>query len=86
MERLGDGPRDVVGVGDQEVVLGDRHRDAADVRLLEGVRTDRAAATCPVIATSGTESMCASAIGVTRLVAPGPEVAMQTPTLPVACA
>lgn len=43
-------------------------------------------ATWPVIATSGTESMCASAIGVTRLVAPGPEVAMQTPTLPVACA
>ncbi len=43
-------------------------------------------ATWPVIATSGTESMWASAIGVTRLVAPGPEVAMQTPTLPVACA
>ena len=40
----------------------------------------------PVIATSGTESMCASAIGVTRLVAPGPEVAMQTPTFPDACA
>ena len=30
--------------------------------------------------------MFASAIGVTRLVAPGPEVAMQTPTWPVACA
>ena len=30
--------------------------------------------------------MWASANGVTRLVAPGPEVAMQTPTLPVACA
>src|SRR5688500_16744694 len=43
-------------------------------------------ATWPVIATIGTESMCASAIGVTRLVAPGPEVAMQTPTLPVAWA
>ncbi|RPK70186.1 hypothetical protein EES42_16900 [Streptomyces sp. ADI95-17] len=42
--------------------------------------------TWPVIATSGTESMYASAIGVTRLVAPGPEVAMHTPTLPVACA
>ena len=42
--------------------------------------------TWPVIATSGTESIIASAIGVTRLVAPGPEVAMQTPTLPVACA
>src|SRR3954463_11887102 len=36
------------------------------------------------MATIGTESMYASAIGVTRLVAPGPEVAMQTPTFPVA--
>ncbi len=46
----------------------------------------RLAPTCPVIATIGTESMCASASGVTRFVAPGPEVAMQTPTRPVACA
>src|SRR5688572_10006621 len=30
--------------------------------------------------------MYASAIGVTRLVAPGPDVAIQTPTRPVACA
>ena len=43
-------------------------------------------ATWPVIATIGTESMYASAIGVTRFVAPGPEVAMHTPTRPVACA
>ena len=43
-------------------------------------------ATWPVIATIGTESMCASASGVTRLVAPGPLVAMQTPTWPVAAA
>ena len=42
--------------------------------------------TCPVIATTGIESMWASASGVTRLVAPGPEVAMHTPTLPVAWA
>ena len=42
--------------------------------------------TCPVIATIGTESICASASGVTKFVAPGPEVAMQTPTRPVACA
>ena len=32
----------------------------------------------------GTESMWASASAVTRFVAPGPDVAMQTPTLPVA--
>ena len=43
-------------------------------------------ATWPVMATIGTESMCASAIGVTRFVAPGPDVAMQTPTRPVAAA
>jgi hypothetical protein len=39
--------------------------------------------TCPVMATTGTESMLASASGVTRFVAPGPEVAMHTPTPPV---
>ena len=38
--------------------------------------------TCPVTHTSGVESIQASAIGVTRLVAPGPEVAMATPTRP----
>jgi hypothetical protein len=43
-------------------------------------------ATWPVIATIGTESMNASAIAVTRLVAPGPEVAMHTPTRPVTIA
>src|SRR5699024_12440677 len=42
-----------------------------------------ASATWPVMATMGTESMLASASGVTRLVAPGPEVAMHTPTFPV---
>ena len=39
--------------------------------------------TCPVIATSGTESSFASAIAVIRFVAPGPEVAKQTAALPV---
>ena len=42
--------------------------------------------TWPVIATTGTLSMYASASGVTRLVAPGPLVAMQTPVRPVAWA
>ncbi len=42
--------------------------------------------TWPVIATSGIESIWASAIAVMRLVAPGPEVARHTPTLPVAWA
>ncbi len=42
--------------------------------------------TWPVMATMGTESMWASPMAVTRLVAPGPEVATQTPTPPVAMA
>ena len=40
--------------------------------------------TCPVMATMGDESVCAVAMPVTRFVAPGPEVARHTPTLPVA--
>ena len=40
--------------------------------------------TCPVKATTGAESMLAVAMPVTRFVAPGPDVAMQTPTLPLA--
>ncbi len=40
--------------------------------------------TCPVIATSGVESRNASAMPVTRFVAPGPEVAITTPARPVA--
>ena len=39
--------------------------------------------TWPVTTTRGTESIMASAMGVTMLVAPGPEVTRQTPTLPV---
>ena len=42
--------------------------------------------TFAVIATTGMESMYAVAIPVTRLVAPGPDVAIHTPTLPVALA
>ena len=38
--------------------------------------------TCPVITTNGSESIIASAIPVTTLVAPGPEVTIQTPGLP----
>ena len=42
--------------------------------------------TWPVMNTVGTESIIASAIAVTRLVAPGPEVAKATPTRPEAFA
>ena len=39
--------------------------------------------TLPVIATMGIESSWAVAMPVTRFVAPGPDVPMHTPTLPV---
>ena len=42
--------------------------------------------TWPVRNTTGTESIIASQIGVTRFVAPGPLVPIDTPTLPVALA
>ena len=42
--------------------------------------------TWPVMKIAGTESIIASAIAVTRLVAPGPEVAKATPTRPEALA
>ena len=42
--------------------------------------------TWPVMNTTGTESIIASVIGVSRFVAPGPLVANATPTLPVALA
>ena len=38
--------------------------------------------TCPVIATTGTESIFAVAIPVSRFVAPGPDVAKHTPGFP----
>ena len=40
--------------------------------------------TCPVMNTVPTESIIASMIGVTRFVAPGPEVAIATPIFPEA--
>ena len=40
--------------------------------------------TWPVMQTIGTESIIAVAMPVTMLVAPGPEVAIATPTLPLA--
>ena len=59
-------------------------RDAESVRLLERIAADQFADTWPVMATIGIESIIASTRPVTRLVAPGPEVAQHTPTRPVA--
>ncbi len=41
MEGLSQHSRDLVTSTDQEVVLGDRHGDARDIGLLEGVRSDQ---------------------------------------------
>ena len=68
----------------QVVVLGDRQRDAGDVGFLERVGADQRLPTWPVMQTIGDESIIAVAMPVTMLVAPGPEVAIATPTLPVA--
>ena len=46
-------------------------------------RPSRLVPTFPVIATIGMLSMFAVAIAVTRFVAPGPDVAITTPVLPV---
>ena len=47
VERLRHRARDVGGIRDEEVVLRDRHRDAADVGLLEGVGPDHRRAHLP---------------------------------------
>ena len=58
--------------------------DTCDTNLLENCPFQAMdTPTLQVIATIGTESMYAVAIPVTRFVAPGPEVARHTPTLPV---
>ena len=41
VERLLDNSRDVLGLGDQKVVLGDRLSDARRIALLEGIGSDR---------------------------------------------
>ena len=68
----------------QEVVLRDRQRDASDIGLLERIRANQRSGTWPVMQTMGIESIIAVAMPVTRLVAPGPDVATATPTLPLA--
>ena len=50
---------------------------------IDNIRT-KEQITHAVMITMGVESMKASAMGVTRLVAPGPDVPMHTPTRPLA--
>ena len=73
----------VLDVGHQVVVLGDAAADFDDRRFLEGVGADDGGAD---LAGDGDERDAVQlGVGeaVTRLVAPGPLVAMQTPGLPV---
>ena len=70
-----------------KAVFCHRHYDTCDINLLERISSQEwSYLRLPVMATIGTESMYAVAIPVTRLVAPGPDVARQTPTFPVALA
>ncbi len=84
VEGLGDDARDVVRLADEVVVLGHRQRDAVMSISWKASLPMSAPGTLPVMATMGMESSCAVAMPVTRLVAPGPDVPRQTPTLPVA--
>jgi hypothetical protein len=58
------------------LVIG--NASAVGVDLLEGIGADHRRGTWPVMATSGIESSLASAMAVSRLVAPGPEEARHT--------
>ncbi len=71
--------RELLNGSDEEAVLHCRQAAPEGVRLLEGVVPMRWVATCPEIATRGTESMKAVARPVRMLVNPGPEVQMHTP-------
>jgi len=86
VKRLGKRPRDIVAIADQDVVLGDGIVIPVMSASWKASVPIRPRPTCPVIATTGMESIWASASAVTRFVAPGPEVAIITPTRPVACA
>ena len=86
VERLGDHLRDVVTVADQEVVLGDRHRDAGDVGLLERVGADQ----CASDLSGDRDHRDGVHLGVgqrgDQVGGAGTRCGHQTPTLPVACA
>ena len=70
------GAIEAMGVRGLRVAFGRRRRGAFVGRSFD--------VTWPVMATIGIESIMASTSPVTRFVAPGPDVAQQTPTLPVA--
>jgi hypothetical protein len=65
-------------------MLADGGGDTHHVASWKASVPSRLVGTWPVMATMGTLSICAVARPVTRLVAPGPLVAIQTPTRPVA--
>jgi hypothetical protein len=74
-----DDPRDVLRVQDEVAVLDDRQRHPEYVRLLERRLADHGSRDLARDGDQRTLSMKASAMQVTRLVAPGPLVDMHTP-------
>jgi hypothetical protein len=75
---------ELFGVGDQEGVLGDRPHELETGASWKASVPIAGVGTCPQITTIGIESAMQSRTGVTVLVAPGPDVTMTTPTLPLA--
>ena len=70
--------------GRRHIPLRAAQRHADNIRFLEGVRTAHIAGDLPGDTHDGVLSIMASAKPVMKLVAPGPDVAIQTPTRPVA--
>lgn len=69
-------------MSDQIVVFGDGDRDAVGVDFLEGVGADHRGGNLTSDANQRDGVSLASAMAVTRLVAPGPLQAIQTAGLP----
>ena len=75
---------ELLGIRDQEYVLGNGAHDAETGASWNASVPIAAVGTWPQITTMGTESAMLSRTGVTVLVAPGPDVTMTTPTFPLA--
>src|SRR5262249_4618936 len=85
-ERLGEGRGRVLPGWYEVVVLGDRHGMAAVVAFREAFGPISPRGPLAGVGDITAGFLVALGVGVSRLVAPGPDVAMQTPTFPVAWA
>ena len=82
----GDRRGDIDRLGDQVAVLGDRHGDAADVGFLESIGADSRAAHLSGDRHDRNRVHVGVRDGRHEIGCAGPEVAMHTPTFPVAMA